>query len=53
MSSSSSTASAGISFGTAFALVLSWTKWHSFWWAFLHGIFGWLYVIWYFLVKNY
>lgn len=45
--------STGVGFGTAFALVLSWTKWHSFWWAILHGSLSWLYVIWYFLVKGY
>ena len=38
--------------GTIFAVVLSWTKWHSFWWAFLHAIFGWFYVIYYF-IKGY
>ena len=42
-------ASAGIGMGTAFALILSWTKWHSFWWAMLHGICGWGYVAYYFI----
>jgi hypothetical protein len=40
-------ATTGISFGSAFALVLSWTKWHAFWWAILHGCLGWIYVIYY------
>lgn len=35
-------------YGAIFAIVLSWTKWHLFWWAVLHGIFGWIYVIYYF-----
>ena len=34
--------------GTIFAVVLSWTKWHAFWWALLHGLLGWVYVIYYF-----
>lgn len=37
----------GIGFGTALAIVLSWTKWHSIWWAIAHGFFGWGYVIYY------
>jgi hypothetical protein len=40
----------GISFGTALAIVISYTKWHSIGWAILHGIFSWAYVI-YFAVK--
>jgi hypothetical protein len=40
-------ATTGISFGCAFALVLSWTKWHSFGWAIVHGCLGWFYVIYY------
>lgn len=43
----------GISTGAAFALVLSWTTWNSFWWAVLHGFFGWFYVVYYFLWANY
>lgn len=50
---SSSSTSAGISFGVGFALILSWNAWHSFWWAVLHGFFGWFYVGYYFLVANY
>ncbi len=37
----------GIGFGSALAIVLSWTTWHSIWWAILHGIFSWFYVIYY------
>jgi hypothetical protein len=43
----------GVTFGTAFALVLSWGKWHSFWWAVAHGLLGWCYVVYYFLIANY
>jgi len=53
MSKGSATVSSGISFGSAFALVISWAKWHSFWWAMLHGILGWVYVAYYFLIANY
>ena len=39
--------SSGISFGTCLAIVLSWTTWKSIWWAILHGVLGWIYVIYY------
>ena len=42
----------GISFGCALAMVLSYAKWHSLGWAILHGVLGWLYVI-YFFAKGY
>ena len=41
----------GISFGSALAMVLSYTKWHSILWAIIHGIFGWFYVIYFALTK--
>jgi hypothetical protein len=37
---------AGIGFGTALAIVISYTRNRSILWAILHGILGWLYVIW-------
>ena len=37
----------GISFGSALAMVISYTAWHSIGWAILHGFFGWVYVIYY------
>ncbi len=43
------TAKAGISFGTALAMVISYTNWHSIGWAIIHGLFSWGYVIYYFL----
>jgi cell division septal protein FtsQ len=46
-------AESGIGFGSAFALVISWAKWHSFWWALLHGVLGWVYVFYYFVIKHY
>ena len=45
MSESSSSASAGIGFGCALAIAISWSVNHSVWWAILHGICSWLYVI--------
>lgn len=41
------TVKTGISFGSCLAMVISYTTWHSIPWAILHGIFGWLYVIYY------
>jgi uncharacterized membrane protein len=35
----------GIGIGSAIAVVLSWHINHSIWWAILHGILSWLYVI--------
>jgi hypothetical protein len=42
--------SSGISFGSALAMILSYTKWHSILWAIFHGILSWAYVI-YFAIK--
>lgn len=42
-----STAKAGISFGSCLAMVISFVTWHSIPWAILHGLLGWLYVIYY------
>jgi hypothetical protein len=40
---------AGIGFGTALAITISWTANHSLFWAIVHGVFSWLYVIYYWL----
>ena len=37
----------GISFGSALAMVISFTTWHSVGWAIVHGLLGWVYVIYY------
>jgi len=37
----------GIGFGTCLAIVISYNAWGSIWWAILHGIFSWFYVIYY------
>jgi hypothetical protein len=40
-------AKGGISFGCCLAMVISFTVNHSVLWAIIHGIFGWLYVLYY------
>ncbi len=42
--------STGISCGAAMAMIISYVNWHSIPWMFLHGIFGWFYVI-YYIIK--
>ena len=39
----------GIGIGTVVAMIISYMKWHSIGWMIVHGIFGWFYVIYYFL----
>lgn len=41
------TVETGISFGSALAMVISYANWHSIGWAILHGVLGWVYVIYY------
>jgi hypothetical protein len=43
-------ARSGITFGTALAIAISWSSNHSIFWAIIHGIFSWLYVVYYWLV---
>jgi len=45
MSSKSTAATAGISFGSALAMILSFHVNHSIVWAIIHGICSWFYVI--------
>ena len=40
----------GITFGSALAMVISYTTWHSVGWAIVHGLFSWVYVI-YFVLR--
>ena len=42
----------GIGLGTIIAVVISWSRNKSILWAIIHGILGWLYVIYAILVKN-
>lgn len=39
----------GISFGCALAMVVSYCNWHSIFWAIIHGLLGWVYII-YFII---
>lgn len=41
---------AGISFGSCLAMIVSYTAWKSILWAIIHGLLSWIYVI-YYLVK--
>ena len=43
------TVRSGIGFGSALAMVISYTTWHSVGWAIFHGLLGWLYVIYFVL----
>lgn len=42
---------AGISFGSALAIAISWSVNHSILWAIFHGMLSWLYVIYYALTR--
>jgi hypothetical protein len=41
----------GVSFGTALAIAISYVNNESILWAIIHGIFSWLYVIYFALLK--
>ena len=43
--SDNSAVTSGVRIGVVMAFVISYSMWQSFWWMFLHGIFGWLYLI--------
>lgn len=40
----------GLSFGSALAMVISYTTWRSVGWAIFHGLLSWVYVI-YFMLR--
>jgi len=44
-------AKAGIGFGTALAISISWSVNQSILWAILHGVLSWFYVIYYALTR--
>jgi hypothetical protein len=52
MNQKETTTSGGISLGCALAVVISYTKWHSVFWAIIHGIFGWLYVLYHLVIES-
>jgi hypothetical protein len=41
-----------VGFGSALAMVISYTANHSILWAIIHGIFGWLYVVYFALFRT-
>lgn len=43
------TVKTGVSFGSVLAIVISYVHWQSIFWAIIHGVFGWFYVIYYIL----
>lgn len=48
---SQTAAKAGIGFGTALAIAISWSEKHSILWAIFQGFFSWFYVIYYALTR--
>jgi len=42
----------GVGFGSALAIAISYTTNHSILWAIIHGILGWLYVIYFALLRS-
>jgi hypothetical protein len=52
MSSKKYAAGSSLGFGAVLAIVMSWTANHSIIWAILHGVFGWLYVVYYLLTHS-
>ena len=43
------TVKTGISFGSALAMIISYTAYKSIGWAIVHGVLSWIYVIYYIL----
>lgn len=50
MPATSHATTAGITFGSALAITISWSVNKSIIWAIIHGIFSWFYVIYYALL---
>lgn len=44
-------AQAGVTFGSALAIAISWSLHQSILWAIIHGFFSWFYVIYYALTR--
>lgn len=42
----------GISMGSALAMIISWSLYQSVLWAIIHGLFSWLYVLYYLIILN-
>ena len=52
MRTASNGAAAGIGFGSALAITISWSLHKSILWAIIHGLLGWFYVIYYALTRS-
>jgi hypothetical protein len=46
-STSSTVTTSGLSFGAALAITISWSQHQSILWAIVHGVFSWIYVVYY------
>ncbi|WP_170293791.1 hypothetical protein [Pseudoxanthomonas kalamensis] len=53
MSTGTTVIKAGVSFGTALAITISWSANKSLLWAIVHGILSWVYVVYYALVYHF
>ena len=51
MGTESKVVDTGLSMGAALAVAISWSVNKSILWAILHGVFSWLYVIYYAIVR--
>jgi len=52
VTSTSGAAKAGVGFGSALAMTISWSAHKSILWAIIHGILSWLYVIYFALTRG-
>jgi hypothetical protein len=52
MNGGATVAKAGIGFGTALAITISWSANKSLLWAVIHGLLSWVYVVYYALVYH-
>lgn len=42
----------GITMGSALAMIISWSLYQSVIWAVIHGLFSWVYVLYYLIIIN-
>ena len=52
MSAKSEVTRSGITFGSALAIAISWSMNKSILWAIIHGLFSWVYVVYYFFMYH-
>jgi hypothetical protein len=45
-------AKTGLGFGAVLAMIMSWTLHQSVIWVLIHGLLGWIYVVYYLLTKE-